>query len=99
MQGTGCHVERIEKPVDPQALQEAERVQLVVTGMGCPNCAMRVHNALVGIDGVLRAEVDERTSLAEVWIDTPRVELKDLIWGVAAAGAGSHHQYRAAPMN
>lgn len=95
---TRCHVEAIEKKVDPEALRAAQQVHLAVAGMGCPNCALRVRNALLSLSGVVQAEVSAQTSLAEVWFDASGLTLDDLIDGVASASAGTHHDYLAVPL-
>lgn len=93
--GHRCHVDRIEKEVDPRALEEGATVRLRVAGMGCPNCAARVHNALLGQSGVLAAEVNLERALATVTIDPQLVGPTDLSAAVHQAGAGTHHVYRA----
>ncbi len=92
---TNCHVEPLEKPIDPVALQSATAVFLMVQGMGCPRCAMRVRNGLLGLDGVLAAEIFLAEGLAVVAYDPTRVEGGDLVAAVAAAGNDGRHHYQA----
>jgi copper chaperone CopZ len=63
--------------------------------MGCPNCANRVHNALVSLDGVAGAHVRLDPPIATVRYERERLTEADLIAAVARAGAGTHHMYRA----
>jgi len=90
-----CHVEPIHKAVDAQRLLDAPLVYLVVRGMGCPACAMRVRNALVRVDGVLAADVFLEKGLASVLYDPAQVAVEDLPAAVAAADASGHHRYTA----
>lgn len=95
---TPCHVEPLEPDPEPEALQAAEILFLAVAGMGCPNCANRVRNALLRSPGVVNAEVDHRASVAEVWVDAERLEPEPLCAAVARAGEGTHHEYVAVPI-
>ena len=92
---TNCHVEPLEKPVDQEALQNATAVFLTIQGMGCPRCAMRVRNGLLGLDGVLAADVFLEEGMAVAAYDPARVETGDLIAAVAAAGGDGRHHYQA----
>lgn len=51
-----CHDDPLEKPLVKEALSKAMVAYLAVGGMGCPCCAMRVRNGLLGLDGVLLVE-------------------------------------------
>ncbi len=92
-----CHVPRVEKEIDPRALDRAQSVVLVITGMGCPNCANRVRNALLRHPGVLTAEVDLREGLAAVALE-PGVDERELSMAVATADPSGRHPYRAVPI-
>ena len=88
-----CHVDPVEKPLDREAIQSAVVAYLQVTGMGCPNCAMRVHNGLLGLEGVLAAEVALEHGLAAAAFDPERVNVEGLIQAVAGAGNDGRHHY------
>ena len=90
-----CHVEPIEKPVDRAALSRAMTAYLVVWGMRCPRCAVRVRNALLGLDGVLVADVFLDEGIAAVSYDPERMNAEDLVVAVAFAGDGERHRYQA----
>ena len=92
-----CHVDRIDIDVDREALEEAERRFLYVTGMGCPTCATRVHNALLGVPGVLAVDVDLDSGMGEVWLDG-LVSTDALLDAVIDAGSQTQHRYRAVPV-
>ena len=92
---TNCHVEPVEKPLDEAALANSSTVYLVIQGMGCPRCAMRVRNGLLELDGVLAVEVFLEESMAVAAFDPERVETGELIAAVAAAGGDGRHHYQA----
>lgn len=90
-----CHVEPLEKPVDYAALSTAMVAYLAVAGMGCPRCAMRVRNGLLGLDEVLLADVFLEEGIAAVAYDPESITIDDLVIAVAAAGNDGQHHYRA----
>ena len=90
-----CHVDPVEKPVDREAIQSAVVAYLQVTGMGCPNCAARVYNSLLCLEGVLAADVELEHGLAAAAFDPERVTAEGLILAVAGAGNDGHHHYAA----
>ncbi len=93
----GCCVRPIEPKSAPHGLVTAG-IRLVIAGMGCPNCAMRVRNALLSVDGVAEAYVKLVPSVSRVLYDGERVTTEQLIAVVAAAGGGPHHEYCARTM-
>lgn len=92
---TGCHVDPIAKPIDPGRLNEAAISYLLVSGMGCPACAMRVHNALLQRDGVLAVDVALAQGVAKVYYDNKIVTPDDMPAAVASAGQDGRHHYAA----
>lgn len=96
--GRKCHVDRVETSVDPALLERSGTAFLAVSGMGCPNCAARVRNALVLTDGVLEAEVEHTAGLAVVSFQREKVDVATLRRALAAAAAGTHHRYAAVPI-
>ena len=95
----GCHVDPIRRaPVDRRELERADSVWLSVSDMGCPNCARRVRNALLGVPGVLDAEVHLAAAMATVAYDGDRATTAALIGAVERAGEGTRHEYRAVPV-
>lgn len=91
--GTNCHVEEIKKQVNKEELQNASIVWLAVSGMGCINCARRVGNALLGLDGVLRVDVELERRVAKVIFDPHKAKPEDLPAAVAEVGRASNHNY------
>lgn len=91
-----CYVEPIYKnAASMEQLQKADRATLVVWGMGCVNCATRVRNSLLSLDGVYGVDVYLNLALAEVSYDRERISANELVTTVSRAGNDGHHQYRA----
>ncbi len=90
-----CHVEPIEKAVTVQQIRDSDRVLLSIGGMGCSNCALRIRNGLVAVDGVYRADVYLNIALAEVYYDSRKVSVDALKEAVHRAGDESRHEYHA----
>jgi copper chaperone CopZ len=89
-------VETVQKPaVTPEEMSTAVGTFLLVSGMGCPTCALRVRNGLLGLNGVLDAQVNLERGLAQVLYDPARLQAERLPDAVAAAGNDSHHHYSA----
>jgi copper chaperone len=67
--------------------KKEKQIELTVRGMTCGHCEMRVTKALVGVDGVRKAEVDREKEQAIITVD-PKAEiaLESLIAAVEAAG-------------
>jgi copper chaperone CopZ len=90
-----CRVEPISKTVSADRMQNANIAVLMVWGMGCPNCAMRVRNSLLLLEGVYAAEVYLNMSMAEVLFDRKKLSTQALVEAVSSAGNDGHHEYRA----
>ncbi|MFQ5846894.1 MAG: heavy-metal-associated domain-containing protein [Candidatus Methylomirabilales bacterium] len=90
-----CHVDPVQKTVDPEALARAETAVLGVTGMGCQTCVTRVRNSLLSHQGVMQVQIDLFSALALVHYDPEQIEPQGLMEAVAAAGSDGRHVYRA----
>ena len=90
-----CHVEPLRKQVSREEINEAQMATLAVEGMGCVNCATRVRNGLLSLDGVVSANIDLARGLAFVDYLPARTNPAALIQAVSAAGNDGHHNYRA----
>ncbi len=91
-----CYVEPIYKTgVDAEGLRNADSALLAVRGMGCPNCATRVRNSLLSLEGVYRVDVHLHLALAEVRYDGRKIPAQNLVEAVSRAGDDSRHEYRA----
>ena len=90
-----CHVEPIQKAVLDSVLKNADTTLLAVSGMGCVNCAARVRNGLVSLEGVHHAEIYLNMGLAEVYFDSKKVTTQMLLNAVTGAGNDGRHHYEA----
>lgn len=89
------HMVPVDKPASPGDCEEAMMVMLAVDGMGCPNCATRIRNSLIGLDGVLEAYVYQSLQLAEVIFDPRSAGPMDFVRAVSSAGDDDQQAYRA----
>lgn len=94
-QDQDCHVDPLDKPFDQKTLASAAAAYLSVSGMGCANCAMRVRNGLLNLEGVLVAYVELERGLAAAAYDPQRITPDDLVQAVANAGNDGRHHYQA----
>ncbi len=94
-----CHVEPVQKAATTEALAEATSVWLAVFGMGCPNCANRVRNSLLSLDGVLDVSVSHVAGMATVVFNPDATTFQDLLEAVERAGNDGRHEYWAVPLN
>ncbi len=90
-----CHVEPAEKTATPTEKQAKAATYLIVSGLGCPNCAARVHNSLLALCGVTDAYVDHQTGMALVEFNPDLVTIPALFEAIAQAGNDGLHLYRA----
>ena len=91
-----CYVEPIYKDaVSADQLQRADDATLVVWGMGCQNCVIRVRNSLLSLDDVYGVDVYLNMALAEVTYDKQKLLPATLVEAISRAGNDGRHQYRA----
>ena len=91
-----CYVEPIYKSaVSAIELQNADSALLSVGGMGCENCATRVRNSLLAVDGVYGVDVYLNMAVAEVSYNQEKISAHQLVEAISAAGNDGRHQYRA----
>ena len=91
-----CYVEPIYKnAVSDEERRKADSALLAVRGMGCENCATRVRNSLLSLDGVYGVDVYLNMATAEVSYDSKKVSADALVNAVARAGNDGRHEYRA----
>jgi len=90
-----CYVEPIQKNATAEERQKIEKALFVVWGMGCPNCAARVRNSLLLLNGVVNAYVDHTAGVAGVIYNPELATVEMLISAVARAGNDGRHEYGA----
>lgn len=89
-----CHVESIMlKPIDTVKLSKSTTAWLSVAGMGCEHCVTRVRNGLLGLNGVLRADVLLEEELAVVAYDPQETSPGNLLKAIRGAGNDGKHTY------
>ncbi len=93
MQDKNCHVEPVQKQPAVEELSQTKRKWLAIRGMGCQNCANRVRNSLLGLEGVSAVLVDVQRAVAVVDFNPSMVRLVDLANAVTAAGGDGRHEY------
>ena len=84
------------KSINPEQLVEMATVIFLVHGMGCPTCALCVHNELLQIEGVVAANVLLTHGLAKVWYDPSVLQPETLPARLPAVAddAGYHYTVR-----
>jgi copper chaperone CopZ len=85
----------IDNSAGAQQIAQAETVYLLVRGMGCPACALRVRNGLLQIDGVLAADVVLSRGLAKVSYDPRVVQRESLATRLPPLADDGKHHYTA----
>lgn len=84
-----CRVEPVQKFSTHEERSGAITACLTVSGMGCPNCANRVRNRLVALNGVAGAVVDHSSGLALVSYNPDLVSMQSMLNAVSQ-GDGPH---------
>jgi copper chaperone CopZ len=66
---------------------KGQQIELVVSGMSCGHCEMRVKKALMDVAGVLDAEVSHERGKAVITVDpNQQVSMEALVAAVQGAG-------------
>ncbi len=90
-----CHVEPVTKTTPAGLPQKADLALLAIRGMGCNNCAARVRNSLLTLDGVYEVEIYLNLGMAEVSYNSQQVSSRMLTDAVSRAGNDRRHEYLA----
>ena len=90
-----CYVEPIYKDAPVDEIRNTDCAVLTVRGMGCENCATRVRNSLLSLEGVYGVDVYLNMAMAEVRYDSRKVSTVTLVNAVSRAGNDGRHQYHA----
>jgi copper chaperone CopZ len=90
-----CHVDPIQKTPSAAEREAVQKTLLAVRGMGCPTCAARVRNSLLLLNGVVDAQVNHATGIAEVDFNPNLTGIPLLVNAVAQAGGDGRHAYTA----
>lgn len=84
----GCNVPRLEPDEAPGDESLRGGLRLAISGMGCVNCANRIHNALITMEGVGQAHIDHRTGQGAVYYNPDRLSADNIIAGILASESG-----------
>ena len=90
-----CYVEPINKITPADRLNKADLALLAIKGMGCKNCATRVRNSLLSLEGVYAVDIYLNMGMAEVTFDVQQVSSHMLVEAVSRAGNDGRHNYLA----
>lgn len=90
-----CYVEPIQKSAGTDEIRKADCALLAVGGMGCHNCATRVRNSLLSLDGVYAVDIFLNLALAEVTFNSEKLSTGMLVNAVERAGNDGRHEYHA----
>lgn len=90
-----CHVEPLEKRITLEEQADLTDVRMLIWGMGCPNCAMRIRNSLLGLEGVVEAVIDHSAGVGRIFFNPSMVTPEQLEQAVVRAGGDGRHEYMA----
>ncbi len=90
-----CLVEPVQKIGSDEERQKVELALLTVWGMRCSNCAARIRNSLLALNGVVNVCIDHTFGVAGVVFNPELATMKMLIGTVADAGSDGRHEYGA----
>lgn len=90
-----CGVEPNEKRTTIEEREGSEQISFAVSGMGCMSCVNRVRNSLLLLIGVVEAQVDHVTGIAQVVFNPRLTNLNEMFQAVVRAGGDGRHSYSA----
>jgi len=90
-----CDVRPFKKTSEFEEYQKSQITILSISGLNCPNCALRVRNALLKTYGVTTALIDHESGLGEVTYNPDIVQPALLVRAISMAGGDGIHEYRA----
>ncbi|HLA06889.1 MAG TPA: heavy-metal-associated domain-containing protein [Anaerolineales bacterium] len=93
--GENYFVEPISKTTSTDQIRNADSALLAIKGIGCQNCATRVRNSLLALDGVFMVDIFLNMAMAEISYDSAKVSVEMLQDAVSRAGNDGRHHYRA----
>lgn len=90
-----CDIKPFKKISLLEEYQKTQLTILSISGLNCPNCAIRVRNALLKTYGVTNALIDHESGLGEINYNPDIVQPKNLVTAIIQAGGDGTHQYSA----
>ena len=89
------HPQRIQKPVEPEALAGANAVYVSIWNMDCPDCATWLHNGLIQLDSVLLVDVFYKQGVGVIIYAPAMTTPEALLQVVQKIGKEACHYYGA----
>jgi copper chaperone CopZ len=93
-----CDIKPFKKTSVFEEYQKSQITILSISGLNCPNCALRVRNALLKTYGVTTALIDHESGLGEITYNPDIVQPQKLVSAIVLAGGDGVHQYAAQVM-
>lgn len=93
-----CDIKPFKKTSVFEEYQKSQITILSISGLNCPNCALRVRNALLKTYGVTTALIDHESGLGEITYNPDIVQPQNLVSAIVLAGGDGVHQYAAQVM-
>lgn len=90
-----CKIEPLERTPSELEKNSVKFIYLVTSGLNCPNCAMRVKNALITLYGIIDVKIDYFDGMTEVAYNPSLIEPSTIPELISKAGNGGHHNYSA----
>jgi len=90
-----CNVKPFKKISVLEEFQKSKTIILSISGLNCPNCALRVKNALLRTYGVTVALIDHESGLGEITYNPDIVHPQTLVGAISLAASDGIHQYDA----
>ncbi len=90
-----CQITPVQKSISEEEKLTTQVTYLAISGLNCPNCALRVKNALLNKFGVIDALIDHADGLGEVIFNPDIIHRSDLVNIVSNAGNDGTHSYSA----
>ena len=89
------HPQLIQKPVDTEALTQAEAIYLSIWNMDCPDCATWLHNGLIPLDSVLMVDVFYKQGVGIIVYSPAMTTPDELLTVIQKIGQEACHYYGA----
>lgn len=89
------HPQRIPKPLDDEALDQAEAVYVNIWNMACPDCATCLYNGLAQLESILKVDVFYKQGIGVIIFLPSRTTADELLHTIEKIGKESCHYYGA----
>ncbi|PKO05743.1 MAG: hypothetical protein CVU41_09965 [Chloroflexi bacterium HGW-Chloroflexi-3] len=90
-----CDIKPFKKTSVFEEYHKSQTSILSISGLNCPNCALRVRNALLKTYGITTALIDHESGLGEITYNPDIVQPQNLVSAIVLAGGDGIHQYAA----